>query len=191
MKTYRHRRIRTAAVLAALLVVTVASAGCMWAPELASVCRDIEQQVPGASFDREFAMTLGPVSLAFAKLVTAFIPDAREARGYLRDVSRIEVAVYDVDSMPTVEGVRMPDRLQRMSDEGWETAVKVREDDNVVWLMYRIENDAIREMYVVVLDTDELVLVKARGRLDRLAARALLEADHTRGIPHVDASAVN
>lgn len=191
MRINRYRRTRTVAALAVVLAVTVASAGCMWAPDLARVCRDLEKQVPGASFDREFAMTLGPVSLAFAKMVTAFIPDAREARGYLRDVSRIEVAVYEVTAMPTIDGVRMPNHLQRLRDEGWETAVKVRDDDNIVWLMYRIEKNAIREMYVVVLDSDELVLVKARGRLDRLAARALLEADNNPGVPHLRADAAD
>jgi hypothetical protein len=72
-----------------------------------------------------------------------------------------------------------------MQEEGWETAVRVREENNVVWVMYKIDDDSIRELYVVVLDENELVMVKARGRLERLAARALSEAKNTRGVPHV------
>ena len=181
-----NRKNATAVTIVALVVVTSLFSGCLWAPELASVCRDIENQIPGVTFDRQFAITLGPLTMAFAKMVTAFIPDAKEARGYLRDVSKIQVAVYESDqSISGATHVKMPNRLVRLQEDGWETAVKVREEDSVVWIMYKIDDDSIRELYVVVLDDHELVLVKARGRLERLAARALSEAKHTRGVPHI------
>jgi len=181
MTAEKHTRRRAALVIVTLVTVATLFSGCLWAPELASVCKDIERQVPGASFDKQFAITLGPISLGFAKLVTALVPDAREARGYLRDVSRIEVAVYETDNMPPASSVHMPDRLKRMEAEGWETAVKVREEESVVWVMYKIEDESIKELYVVVLDDEELVMVKARGRLERLAARALSEAREAGG----------
>jgi hypothetical protein len=183
MKTQRHPTTLTAIVLALLVVATAVVGGCAWAPELSRICRDIEHQLPGASFDKQFAISLGPLSLGFAKLVTGMVPDAREARGYLDDVSRIQVAIYDTEGMPPLDGIKMPSRLREMQKDGWEIAVKAREEDSVVWVMYKIEDDSIREMYVVVLDEDELVLVKARGRLERLAARALNEARFARGVP--------
>jgi hypothetical protein len=167
--------------LAGLLAVSTASSGCLWAPELSSVCRDIAGQVPGTHFDKQFAISLGPLSIGFARFVTAFIPDARDARDYLHDVSRIQVAVYETGRPAAAEEVRMPEQLQKLQQEGWETAVKVREEDSVVWVMYHIDEDSIDQMYVVVLDDEELVLVKARGHLERLAARALCEARGTRG----------
>jgi hypothetical protein len=185
MNRDKHSRTKTAVATAVLVITTMLFSGCLWAPELARMCQEIEDQIPGASFDRQFAITLGPLSLAFAKMVTAFIPDAKEARGYLRDVSKIQVAVYETEEMPSVGSVKMPKRLKRMQEEGWETAVRVREENNVVWVMYKIDDDSIRELYVVVLDENELVMVKARGRLERLAARALSEAKNTRGVPHV------
>lgn len=186
MTSVRHNT-RTVTAIVALVVTVSLSSSCMWAPELAKVCRDIERQIPGASFDKQFAITLGPISLAFAKMVTAFIPDAKEARGYLKDVSKIQVAVYEAERMPAPSRVVMPDRLKSMIEDGWEMAVKARENDSVVWVLYKIDDDAIRELYVVVLDDQELVLVKASGRLERLVARALLEAKDTRGVPHIDA----
>jgi hypothetical protein len=189
MNRKRISKTRAVTALAVLVALTTVTAGCMWAPELARVCRDIEAQVPGATFDKEFAVSLGPVSLAFARLLTGLVPDAREARGYLRDVSRIQIAVYETDGMPPVSSIHMPRRLQKLADEGWETAVKVREKDSVVWVMYKIDGDTIRDMYVIVLDDSELVMVKARGRLERLAAHALREAQDTPGIPRIDESA--
>jgi hypothetical protein len=89
-----HALNRTRALVTAVLAAaTLATPGCLWAPELSSVRRDIERQLPDASFDKEFELSLGPVTLAFARLVTCLIPPAREARQYLRDVSRVQVAV--------------------------------------------------------------------------------------------------
>jgi hypothetical protein len=157
----------------------------VWTPELNRVKDDIASQLPGASFDREFSMSLGPVAIAVARLVTRFVPDAREAQTYLRDVSRVQVAVYNTSSMPRMSSVHMPEALKGLVEEGWEVAVKARQEDGVVWVLYRVEGEAVRELYVVALDDEELVLVKARGRLDQLVARALTERNDIPGIPHV------
>jgi hypothetical protein len=172
-------------VIAVVLTLTVTS-GCMWTPELSRVKNDIERQLPDARFEKEFALSLGPIALTFARLVTKLVPDASQASEYLRDVSRVQVAVYNTEALPPVSEVRMPDRLERMSDDGWETAVKVREDDGVVWVMYKIDGDTIRDLYVVVLNDEELVIVKARGQLERLVARALSETGGVPGIPRVN-----
>jgi hypothetical protein len=165
------------AALAALFAVVGLSSGCFWAPNLAGVRKDIERQLPGATFDKEIELSLGPVSLAFARLITGLIPDAREARPYLNNVSRIEVAVYTVDGMPSAEQVTTPAELRKLQESGeWEMAVKVHDGDDRVWVMYRIAKDSIEDIYVVVLSDDELVLVKAHGNLERVAAYAISES---------------
>lgn len=177
-----------ATVVAMLIVVMTLSSGCLWAPELSKMRNDIEDQMPGTSFNREFAISLGPITMGLARMLTGLVPDddVRTARKYLRDVSSIQVAVYRSETPAPVERVRMPERLRRMyEDEGWEMAVKVQEDDSLAWVLYRITNDSIRDVYIVVLDDEELVLVRAHGKLERLVARALREAEGVRGIPHL------
>jgi hypothetical protein len=71
----------------------------------------------------------------------------------------------------------MPELLGSLIDDGWEMAVKVRDDDQRVWLLFRAEDDVVREVFVVALNEDQLVLVKARGRLERVLARVLREGD--------------
>jgi Domain of unknown function (DUF4252) len=175
MHSLHRTRILAAAVIAAAVL---ASPGCLWAPELSSVRHDIERQLPDASFSKEFELSLGPVSLAFARLVTFVIPPAREARRYLRDLSRVQVAVYEHDPLSGgARDLRMPELLGSLIDDGWEMAVKVRDDEERVWVLFRAEDDAVREVFVVVLDEEQLVLVKARGRLERVLARVLREGD--------------
>jgi hypothetical protein len=172
-----------------LLAVALVSSGCLWAPDLAMVRRDIERQLPGASFEKEVELSLGPVSLAFARLATRLVPDAREASSYLRDVSRIQLAVYNTDRIPSTGSVEMPERLKRIQElDDWEMAVRIRDEDEVGWVLYRVDDDAIKELYVVILDDDELVMVKAEGRLERLVARALSESGAMHGIARADGS---
>jgi len=183
-----YRRALTPIAVVILLAVVAATSGCLWAPDLAMVRKDIERQLPGASFEKEIELSLGPISLAFARLVTRIVPDAREASGYLRDVSRIEIAVYNAERVPPARDVKMPQKLKDMtSGEGWEMAVKVRDDDELVWVLYRIDDDSIKELYVVALDSDELVMVRAEGKLERLVARALEETGAVKELPSDDA----
>jgi hypothetical protein len=81
----------------------------------------------------------------------------------------------------SIAGVHMPQRLQSLVEQGWETAVRVRDDDEAVWLLYRPDGERVKEIFVVVLNSDELVLVKARGHLERLVAAAIKESHGEHG----------
>ncbi|MDH5627520.1 MAG: DUF4252 domain-containing protein, partial [Candidatus Krumholzibacteria bacterium] len=106
-----------------------------------------------------------------------FIPDASEARPYLRGVSKVQVAIYETEGNVHAATIETPARLQEMIDDGWEMAVRVRDEDEMVWLLYRIDGDSVREMFVVVMDDEELVLVRVKGHLERLMAEALENID--------------
>jgi hypothetical protein len=146
------RALALAAGLAAL-----SSPGCFWSPELSGVRDDIEHQLPGSSFDKNIEFSFGPVLLTFARVVTSVIPGAREVRPYLHGVSRVQVAVYEAH-IDSIAGLHMPRRLQSLMEDGWETAVRVRDNEDAVWLLYRPDGDEVKEIFVVVLNRDELVL---------------------------------
>lgn len=183
---------KTLIAVAMVLTMTMLG-GCMWAPDLAMVKRDIERQMPGVNFNKKIELSLGPLTLGFVRLITSLVPDAREASPFLRDVRRVQVAVYELDDESGGSyDVKMPARIRSMTeDEGWELAVKVREEDESVWVMYKMDDESIREAYVCVLGDEELVLVHAKGRLERLMARALHEAGGHTGIPHISEEQLN
>jgi hypothetical protein len=169
----------------AVVLAALSSPGCFSSPELSGVRHDLESQLPGASFDRDVELSFGPVMLAFARVITSVIPDAGDARPWLHGVSRVQIGVYDAHVGSTSD-VRMPKHLQSLLDDGWETAVRVRDNDEAVWLLYRPDGDKVREIFVVVLDSDQLVLVKARGHLERIVAAALDEAHGRHGFENSD-----
>ena len=169
------KRKHATSVIGLALALSLLS-GCLWAPELDRVRKDIEDQIPGAEFKKDFALSLGPVSLGFARLVTGFVPDAHEARGYLEEIRSVKVAIYEAKNIPADVSLRMPSKLQHLLEKnGWELAIKAKERDESVWILFRTKGDAIRDMYIVVLDEEELVLVRAGGRLDKLFEKAMNE----------------
>ncbi len=150
--------------------------GCFWAPELDSVRKEIERQIPDAHFEKDFAISLGPISLGLVRTIIRFVPDedVHEVREYLGDLSKVQVAVYEAN-VPRDAELKTPHKLESLLDEGWEMAIKARNHGGSVWVMYRSDGDEIREVYVIALDPDELVLMKASGRLDRLLAKVMEE----------------
>jgi Domain of unknown function (DUF4252) len=173
--------LRMRGMAVALGLAVLASPGCFGGPEFSGIRHDLESQLPGASFQKNVELSFGPVMLTLARVVTAVIPGAREARPWLRGVSRVQVGVYE-SHIDSIAELHMPKRLQSLIDDGWETAVRVRDDHEAVWLLYRPDGEKVREIFVVVLNNDELVLVKARGHLERLVAAALDESRGRHGL---------
>lgn len=159
-----------------LVVALTLLSGCLWAPDLDRVRKEIEDQLPGVHFEKEFAISLGPVSMALARAAVKFVPDASEARPYLKDLRRVKVAIYEADNVPTDIELEIPGRLTKLLEqEEWELAAKVKENGDAVWVLYRTKEESITHIYVVVMSSDELVLVQAEGRLERVFENAMSE----------------
>ena len=158
--------------------------GCFYSREIASTKRAIEYENPGLDLDRNVIVSLGPLSIGFARMIASFIPvdDAEEyefdqARHYMRYVKRIKVGVYDVNFEGDQFSLKMPQELMEdHMSRGWEQLAKVREDGEQVWVFYKSERDKITELYTVVNDGDQLVVAKLKGDFTSLIERAV--ADH-------------
>ncbi len=167
-----------AARITAMLWVAAAlpfTGGCVWTPELSDIKKDIARQIPGATFEHEMSFAIGPGGLALARAACTFVPPIHDARAWLKDVSRVEVAMYDVVDSELPKSLKTPERIEEMLADGWEMAARAREKDEAVWVLYRLDGESVREVFVVALDRHELVLVKVKGRLERVIARALDE----------------
>jgi len=183
---FSARITRARRIVCVLVLVALAAPGCFHSTELTGIRRDLESQLPGASFEKNVELSFGPIMLSVARLVTAVIPGASEARPWLRGVSRVQVGVYEAN-VDSVNHLRMPKRLQALVDDGWETVVRVRDRNEAVWVLYRPDGDRVREVFVVVLNDHELVLIKARGRIEKLIASALRETGNGHGfMPGLD-----
>jgi uncharacterized protein DUF4252 len=171
-----HRRLRLLAIagLTPLLL-----SGCLWAPELGQIQREIQSQLPGSQFENEVRLSLGPLSLGLARFVTRFIPEnyvpeAGEAHEYLQEVRSVQVAMYRTRTLPSLETVRMPPRLKQiMQEQNWQLTVKNQKTNELTWVLTRVEGGVVRDLYVVLLDREQLVLVRVEGSMNELLAKAM------------------
>ena len=166
------RTTRPAVFLLALVLAAPVLSGCLYSREVAQTRRAIEQAYPEARFEREMVLSLGPVSLFALRLFSGLAPEG--ARGPLRDLRRVKVGVYRAEALPPLQDFE-PAQVQRLQRRGWETVVRTREADEATWVLYRTRRGTVRDLYVIALDDEELVLTRLSGRLDRLLARAFRE----------------
>jgi hypothetical protein len=164
----------TLLVCFALLVTFVV--GLFWVPDLDAVSKQIAQQIPGAHLDKQFAISLGPASFGFVGAVARIIPGTKVARSFLSEIRGVKIAVYEIENMPDDFVLDTPSKLQGLLEEDdWELAVRCRDGGESVWILYRSKGDAVTDFFIVVAENDELVLVRIRGRMDRLIAKVMDE----------------
>jgi len=164
-----HVLLKTTTSRLFLLLSILMLSGCMYSREISHIRRDIEREFPGAEFDREFVVSIGPGFLDtvgwLAKRVDDY--DARRIGDYLHEIRHVKVGVYSTQRLP-FEGDLELESLQRFSKNGWELAVKFRDEHEIVWVLYREWYDEVRDMFILVLDDEDLVIVRIEGYLNRL-----------------------
>ncbi len=168
--------IRRLRLIAILLVTATVAGGCIYSREISHTRRTIEEELPGSRFDRQFVLSIGSRTLRTAGWITSLLPDedVDEVRRYLDDVDHIKVGIYETEALPD-DGFSGPPMLSRMIQRGWEVAVRVRDEQDRVWLMYRASRSRVRDLFVIVLNEDQLVIARVEGHLDRILQRAMVD----------------
>jgi hypothetical protein len=131
-------------------------------------------QATGVEVERESAVSVGRMGVL---LVRWFTPEDEIP---LRGVRRVQVGVYEVaDRGARGYGNGTVDRLEL---PGWEPVVRVQEDDEDVFVLIRQKEGSIRGMLVVIMEQDEWVLVRVKGKLQHVVEEAMRmafdEAEH-------------
>ncbi|MHC4502972.1 MAG: DUF4252 domain-containing protein [Planctomycetota bacterium] len=122
-------------------------------------------QATGVELERESGVTVGRMGVMLARWFTP------EKEIPLKGVRRVQVGVYEVTDFG--EGDYGQGSVEPPELPGWETVVRVHEEDENVFVMLHQEEDQIRGMLVVVMERDEWVLVRIKGKLNRTVERAM------------------
>ncbi len=167
--------MRTDHRIAAVVLVTLLLfplSGCLFSREIANTRRNIERAYPDLRLERQIVLNLGPMSLRTLRWIAGMVSgeEVEMAARYLRDVSRVKVGVYRSENPFALDAF---DVSRVRFDEGWKAAVKTQDDDSRVWVLYRDEGDTVRDLYVVVLDDEDLAIARVRGNVGRLLTRVM------------------
>ena len=131
-------------------------------------------EATGARYDREFALTIGPVGMAIARWGVR-IAEKHDEDGEMPEISlagvrKVQVRVYQVEPGSWDED---HDNFDPAVLGDWEPVVRVQDDGEDVHVLLRTEDGVIRRMLVIVSEAEELVIVQMKGRLDEILEDAL------------------
>ena len=167
------RNLAIPASVAALLLLS----GCFsFTPRVNSVASSLENDLDGASFEKEFGLKFGRLSTSLARGIARWALDEgneedRAILATLRGVRRVEIATYETrGSLRMDTPLRIESKLER---KGWRTIARVRENDGFTWVVYGEKEATLKGFMVIALDDYELTLVDLRGNLERTLAAAM------------------
>ncbi len=164
-----------------LLIMLSQLAACMSFSDRSfrSTRNSIEEQVPNISLEKEFAISVGNSMLSFLDVLTL-----NEAN--ISELDHVQVAVYNVESGGQKIDFNDIDFSATLRSRGknlhWETIVKVRKEDEQVWVLAGMDlaQNSLDVVSVFVLGNNELVLINVEGDFDRMIEFALQPASDSR-----------
>ena len=174
-----------------VLSLCLLSSGCIYTSEISKTRKVIEEEL-SADFDTGIVLSMGPGLFHTAGRITKYVDDedAQMASRLAYGIRRVKAGVYPIDYVPDLEEINIPE-LDRFKRKGWKPALKVEDNDEVSWLLYRERQGRVRDLFVVAITDDELVLARLQGHLDELLNFALTELDEDGFDFHVEDWFVN
>lgn len=170
--------IQTRTLVVPLLVLfALATAGCSMTNEISNTRKEIEQNTR-IDAQTGVVVSLGPGLFQTTGFITKFIDerDAQLASRLAYGIRRIKAGVYPLHHRSSINQLDVPS-LPRFQKRGWQPAIKVEADDEVGWIMYRQRGNRVKDMFVVVLTEEEMVLARIQGNLTELLDVALDEIE--------------
>ena len=159
-----------------LLVAAAVLVACKDSPAVSTVRAQLEREIPGAEFEKEFHLRLGGMSLGLGKKLAGWaLADDEELSQLMKSVKRVDIGTYRVVSLPPLEQVEPPSGLMStLGRSGWSLMLRSQDDGERIWIFVRQDEEGgLRNIYVVSLDEVELTMVSLEGRLDELLADAI------------------
>jgi hypothetical protein len=128
--------------------------------------------------DRQFGLSLGPIPLRFATMVSRPVFNEEEdwISDALSDVRAVRVYVYEVDGDTDRVIAQMDATRSKLIVDGWDQLAAVRDDGGLVTALVMHEQpELVRGIVVMYEDDEELVLVNVIGKIRPETFSSLME----------------
>jgi hypothetical protein len=141
---------------------------------------DLSQQMPEITLEKELALSFGGGLLGLVKLVAQDDP-------ILAELESVKVAIYNVRG--ATRGVDFNEISftstlnERNSELYWEQIVRVREEDEQVWVFagMNISRNTLEGISVFVMENETVTVISIDGRVDKMLELALSQGKGRRG----------
>jgi hypothetical protein len=161
--------------VAAIVLVFLAT-GCIGITGPRTLAQAVERE-NGVRLNPVVAFDVGGMLVGTAMTVASTQSGIDLQRGR---IDWVEVGVYEIDPGETdVRSVRLLDRVEI---DGWTACTKVRDGNEEVKVLVRVEEPQLTGLAVLVRDGSEMVIVRVRGDLGPLAEEAIRMALEQEGL---------
>jgi len=133
-------------------------------------------------------LSIGAAPIWLAGTIAGFVdePEAREASEYIDHISKVDVGVYELQDSLKGRFKDMSKRVQSsMENHGFEPIVLVREKNECVGVYAPTTGDGFpREVFVVVMERKQVVMVRVEGNFEKLIRAAY--RNHAHELPNFE-----
>ncbi|PCH62028.1 MAG: hypothetical protein COC19_03480 [SAR86 cluster bacterium] len=140
----------------------------------------LERQMPELSLKKTMALSLGSTIFNLIDLVS-FNDDFDFSK-----IDAVQIAVYEVVRSADMTDLNLEQSMRAIDDSlQWDTMVKVNEAEENVRILVGMNprKNSLEAMTIIVLERDELVMVKIEGKLEKVIEFAMQPASGRRGVP--------
>ncbi len=120
--------------------------------------------------DREFEYSVSNFEVYLVQKLASISDKTIDIELMLSKISNVQIGVYNLEKGEDNRTGQLKSITKYFKEIGWSDLVKSVDKNNCSMVFVNLDDDeAIRELFVINSDDEELVLVRVRGKLTQLA----------------------
>ncbi|MFK8012677.1 MAG: DUF4252 domain-containing protein [Marinicellaceae bacterium] len=95
--------------------------------------------------------------------------DAKKAAAALTGLDKLKISVFDISNNKNTQQLTdlIKDKIEDLNAQGYEPIITVKEDDEMVHIIAKVNGDSLENVMIVVMeDNDELVVLSMDGEVN-------------------------
>ena len=157
------------------ILIIIFTTGCLTFNSRSArpVAAALKKQYPDIRLEEEFSITAGAWIMGMVSMLAFDESDIDLSR-----IKRAEVGIYNISNLDSLKNFNFPAGLMKNRDcPELETVVKIRGEDEFTNVMICIKHDRITSIFIVAIETRELVVVNAVGNYNAIIQAVLKSVD--------------
>jgi hypothetical protein len=131
----------------------------------------------GEQFDKEFEFSFGSVTIGMAEIVMNFAETDEPIEEILSEINSVQVGVYNNHSNRK-NGTNTDEinfLISKMEKSGWDCIVRAYDRSDVSAVFVKMNEEELKQLYVISISNNEIVLVEILGNLHKVIEIAIRE----------------
>lgn len=154
-----------------ILFFAVSAAGCFGVDDdFREVRNSVFKFLQAEDVDREIEYSVNNFEVYLLQKIASISDEAIDVELMLSKVSNVQIGVYNFQKNEEERKASLRNITKYFKGKGWSDLVKTVTNDNCTMVFVNLANkEAIRELFIINSEEDELVLLRVRGKLTQLA----------------------